>query len=243
MPHLEPELIALIALGEPADADARAHLDGCPACAAELESLAATVVRGRAAGPELAELVEPPERVWDAIAAELDLPADVRPGAPAPGRAAGRPGAVGTAPPARLRARVARRGGRRRHRGRRAGRGLVGRAHPRPDGRGAGGPGRAAGLARRVGHRRGRADRGRHARARRHPQRRRDGLRVPRGLAHRHRGVPADQPGDAARRPRGVPAARRPGPGRLPRRRHLRGAVRREPGPLRGQHRAGRAPA
>ncbi len=84
MPHLEPELIALIALGEPAGADARAHLDRCPTCAAELESLATAVVRGRAAGPELAELVDPPERVWDAIAAELDLPAHVRPGAPTP---------------------------------------------------------------------------------------------------------------------------------------------------------------
>lgn len=84
MPHLEPELIALIALGEPADADARSHLDRCPTCAAELESLATTVVRGRAAGPEPAELVDPPEHVWDAIAAELALPAHVRPGAPTP---------------------------------------------------------------------------------------------------------------------------------------------------------------
>lgn len=83
MPHLEPELIALLALGEPADAGARAHLDQCPACSAELEALSTTVVRGRAAGPELPELVEPPAHVWDAIAAELDLPADVRPGAPA----------------------------------------------------------------------------------------------------------------------------------------------------------------
>lgn len=84
MPHLEPELIALLALGEPADADARAHLDQCTACAAELESLSTTVARGRAAGPELTALVEPPGHVWDAIAAELDLPAHVRPGAPAP---------------------------------------------------------------------------------------------------------------------------------------------------------------
>ena len=84
MPHLEPELIALLALGEPADADARAHLDQCPACAAELEALSTTVVRARAAGPGLAELVEPPVRVWDAIAAELDLPAHVRPGAASP---------------------------------------------------------------------------------------------------------------------------------------------------------------
>lgn len=79
MPHLDPELIALLALGEPADADARTHLDGCPDCSAELEAFAATVTRGRAAGPELEELVEPPERVWDAIARELDLPAHVQP--------------------------------------------------------------------------------------------------------------------------------------------------------------------
>lgn len=83
MPHLDPELIALLALGESADADARAHLDQCPACSAELDVLSTTVARGRAAGPELAELVAPPEHVWDAIAAELDLPADVRPGGPA----------------------------------------------------------------------------------------------------------------------------------------------------------------
>lgn len=80
MPHLEPETLALAALGEPLDDDARRHLDTCAQCAAEYRSLARTVTVGRAAGPE--DLVAPPERVWAAVAAELDLPAQVRPGGP-----------------------------------------------------------------------------------------------------------------------------------------------------------------
>ncbi|MDO8106253.1 anti-sigma factor [Isoptericola sp. b441] len=83
MPHLEPDVIALAALGEPLDDDARSHLEQCAACRAELDALAVTAVRARAAGPVTEQLVEPPPAVWDRIAAELDLPEHVQPG-PAP---------------------------------------------------------------------------------------------------------------------------------------------------------------
>ncbi len=81
--HLEPEELALLALGEQADSTARDHLDRCTECATDLAGLAATVRLARAAGPDLEELVEPPAHVWDAIAGELELPDRVRPGGPA----------------------------------------------------------------------------------------------------------------------------------------------------------------
>jgi Anti-sigma-K factor rskA len=79
MPHVDPDVLALLALGEPVASEAEErHLAGCAVCAAELEELRATAQIGRAsrtAGPFLT----PPARVWDGIAAELGLPGDVRP--------------------------------------------------------------------------------------------------------------------------------------------------------------------
>jgi len=73
VPHLDPEQLALLALGEPAaEADPTGHLAGCPPCRDELSDLRAVVQVGRAAGTDPAVApVSPPPRVWDAIVAEL----------------------------------------------------------------------------------------------------------------------------------------------------------------------------
>ena len=80
MPHVDPDILALLALGEPVASDAEErHIADCPACATALEELRATAEIGRAsvaAGP----LLTPPARVWDGIAAELGLARDSRPG-------------------------------------------------------------------------------------------------------------------------------------------------------------------
>ena len=80
MPHVDPDVLALLALGEPVASDAeQRHLAECAVCTTALEELRATAEVGRAsrtAGPLLA----PPPRVWEGIAAELGLPRDLRPG-------------------------------------------------------------------------------------------------------------------------------------------------------------------
>jgi hypothetical protein len=85
MPHVDPDVLALLALGEPvASPDEERHIAECAACATALEQLRATAEVGRAsraAGP----LLTPPARVWEGIAAELGIPAEVRP-ASAPAR-------------------------------------------------------------------------------------------------------------------------------------------------------------
>lgn len=73
MQHVDPEVIALVALGEPAaDDDARAHLATCPECAEEVSSLAATVDTARSVTPADA-LVMPPPQVWEGIRGALSL--------------------------------------------------------------------------------------------------------------------------------------------------------------------------
>jgi hypothetical protein len=68
--HVDPEVLALHALGEPVDASASAHLTRCASCSAELQALSGVVDTGRALnGTETLE--SPPPRVWDAIRAEL----------------------------------------------------------------------------------------------------------------------------------------------------------------------------
>jgi hypothetical protein len=80
--HPDPERLALIALGEPAEPAERAHLDACSACADELTDLAAAVAVGRAT-VDVGELETPPERVWEGIAAEISAaPAEAAPPAP-----------------------------------------------------------------------------------------------------------------------------------------------------------------
>lgn len=85
MQHLDPETLALLALGEhprdvSTDAD-RSHLDACAACSSELSTLSAV---SRVAGTvtEADVLVAPGAAVWERIHAELGL-RDVGPEAPA----------------------------------------------------------------------------------------------------------------------------------------------------------------
>jgi hypothetical protein len=70
MSHLEPERIALIAIGEaPTDAE-QSHLDVCDECALELAELEHTVAIGRSTA-SLGDVEAPPERVWERIVAEV----------------------------------------------------------------------------------------------------------------------------------------------------------------------------
>lgn len=72
MDHVDPDVLALIALGEPVDPAAEAHLAVCERCADEVTELERAVTAGRATGPDDV-LVAPPARVWAAIESELGL--------------------------------------------------------------------------------------------------------------------------------------------------------------------------
>lgn len=71
MQHADPELLSLIALGEPEPPEIREHLAGCQVCLGEVESLREVVDAARVPMPDLAGVaaVPPPPRVWEAIAA------------------------------------------------------------------------------------------------------------------------------------------------------------------------------
>jgi len=70
MSHLDPDVAALLAIGEDvADADL-AHLETCPQCREDVASFGRAVTAGRAASSR-GDLLTPPDRVWDAISAEL----------------------------------------------------------------------------------------------------------------------------------------------------------------------------
>jgi hypothetical protein len=90
-PHLDPELIALLALGEtPGTAEegaaARRHLERCPTCRAEVDELSVVSRQARLVTPG-DTLVPPPPAVWDAVAAEVGRSAVAPPSAvPAPRR-------------------------------------------------------------------------------------------------------------------------------------------------------------
>ena len=75
--HPSPDVLALLALGEAAGTPAeRDHVASCAQCRSEVAELARAVVAGREATGHGA-LVTPPDRVWQAIRAELKLgPAD-----------------------------------------------------------------------------------------------------------------------------------------------------------------------
>ena len=69
MAHCDPNVLALAALGEPiADAAERNHLASCVECRDELESLATTV---RVARTGQADLVLPPDTVWQGVQSTL----------------------------------------------------------------------------------------------------------------------------------------------------------------------------
>lgn len=71
MNHVDPELLALLALGEeaggPADLE---HLDECAECRVELDTLRRAVTVGRST-LDSGDLLEPHPRVWQAIEDEL----------------------------------------------------------------------------------------------------------------------------------------------------------------------------
>lgn len=78
MSHLDDELLAGAAIGDPLTGDQAAHLTQCAECSAALEELRALAHRASA---RPAPLVAPPARVWDAIVAEVqqDAAGDERP--------------------------------------------------------------------------------------------------------------------------------------------------------------------
>jgi anti-sigma-K factor RskA len=73
MPHVDPDRLAQLALGEPSDGepDGVVHVDACPDCRADLDSLVDMVARLGESTIRPADVTPPPERIWRAIAAEL----------------------------------------------------------------------------------------------------------------------------------------------------------------------------
>ena len=63
MPHIDPEQLALLALGEAATDDTDRHLATCPDCRAELRELTAVVTAARS-GPGPGQLETPPPGLW-----------------------------------------------------------------------------------------------------------------------------------------------------------------------------------
>lgn len=89
MRHIDPETLALLALGErAAGAEADQHLRGCGHCAAEIEALREVVDLGRAAAPLRGTLTPPPPHLWDRIREGVDVTGA---GAPAPVEASATP--------------------------------------------------------------------------------------------------------------------------------------------------------
>ena len=83
--HLDPEQLALLAMGEPVTSDADdAHIAACPDCQHELGELRHAALVGRSA-IDAGEMLTPPERVWNAIRDEVGLSApDAEPVTSAP---------------------------------------------------------------------------------------------------------------------------------------------------------------
>jgi hypothetical protein len=68
--HLDPDTVAMCAMGERVDDASAAHLAGCPDCSAEVDQLAAVVTTGRTL--DRSDTLEtPPPRVWEAIHAAV----------------------------------------------------------------------------------------------------------------------------------------------------------------------------
>lgn len=80
--HTDPELLALLALGEHVGSeDERGHAGTCPECAAEVAELRRVVTLGRSAGDQ-ATLVSPGADLWTRISDELALDPAVAPPEP-----------------------------------------------------------------------------------------------------------------------------------------------------------------
>lgn len=71
MTHLDPDEIALLALGEDSSDEAQAHLRDCPECAQQLVELGHAAGLGRRSGSVVLEA--PPAAVWQRIRDELAL--------------------------------------------------------------------------------------------------------------------------------------------------------------------------
>jgi hypothetical protein len=77
MRHVDPDVLALLALGEHAgEAVDREHLADCAECRSELENLTHAATVGRST-LEAGDLLEPHPRVWNAIAEEVGAVAPV----------------------------------------------------------------------------------------------------------------------------------------------------------------------
>lgn len=87
--HVDPDDLALLALGEHVDGVDDAHLAQCPQCRAELEELTGLVTTARSVTPDDAPQAPRP-RVWEAVTAELGLGPEV----PESGTGAGGAGAA-----------------------------------------------------------------------------------------------------------------------------------------------------
>jgi hypothetical protein len=72
--HIDPDLLALLALGEDADGEARAHLADCPDCRAEVRELTKVVTAARS-GPDIVQLDAPPPGLWSRVAAAAGVDA------------------------------------------------------------------------------------------------------------------------------------------------------------------------
>lgn len=70
MEHVDPALVALLALGEPTEASVVAHIRDCPSCAADLAGLRRAVQVGRAVELDDRPVAPRPE-VWERITAEI----------------------------------------------------------------------------------------------------------------------------------------------------------------------------
>ena len=79
MEHIDPEALALVALGEPVtNPQVVDHLTHCKSCRHENDALHSTVSIARSSIGE-AELHAPPARVWHSVRAELGLSVDLSP--------------------------------------------------------------------------------------------------------------------------------------------------------------------
>ncbi len=89
--HTDPEVLALIALGErdAASPEQLDHIEHCEACSEQLSEMADLARIGRASS-EQAVLETPSPQVWDRIRSELRLGQDQSSIVPAPGESAGR---------------------------------------------------------------------------------------------------------------------------------------------------------
>ena len=77
--HVDPELLGLLALGEPVGSDdERAHVQSCPECAGELSELRRLVDLGRSVGADTT-MATPSQDVWVRIQQELALDRTIEP--------------------------------------------------------------------------------------------------------------------------------------------------------------------